>query len=219
MLKPFRIIVVVIISTASSLEAVAQGERYKAVILNGKPSRLNIKTGIITTTDGKVLSPHDVSKTADSIAQTSTIFTSVPLKDLSIDRALKQRDTTYRIKAEPIDVAEPLNNIKITESKGAIFHTVEEGETLYALSEKYQTSLGALQKANHLQTTLITVGQTLKVTQLDVIENDSKSIWIVVKGDTLYGIAKKNSTTVKRLKRLNQLQDNTIRVGQELQIR
>ena len=218
MLKRFRIIVLVLVSTASSWGAVAQAEGYKAVILNGKPSRLHIKTGVITTADGKILPHNDVSKTVDSIKLVSTPAIIEPLAVLSNDNTSKQ-GSVHRIQTGPTENIESIGDIKITGSGSAIFHTVGEGETLYGLSKKYKTSLGALQKANHLETTLITVGQTLKVTHLNVIENASKFIWIVEKGDTLYGIAKKNSTTVKRLKRLNQLQNNTIRVGQELQIR
>jgi LysM repeat protein len=219
MLKRFRIIVLVLVSTASIWGAVAQAEGYKAVILNGKPSRLDIKTGVITTADSKSLPHNDVSKTVDSIKPVSTPAIIEIVAVRSNDKTSKQKGNVHRIQTGPTENIESLDDNEIRKSGSATFHTVEEGETLYGLSKKYQTSLGALQKANHLETTLITVGQILKVTHLSVIENASKSIWIVETGDTLYGIAKKNSTTVKRLKRLNQLQDNTIRVGQELQIR
>lgn len=40
--------------------------------------------------------------------------------------------------------------------------------------------------------------------------------YIVKKGDTLYSIANKFSTTVSELKQLNNLQDNTLQIGQQL---
>ncbi len=44
MRKRYRIQVLVLVSTASIWGAVAQAGEYKAVILNGKPSKLHIKT-------------------------------------------------------------------------------------------------------------------------------------------------------------------------------
>ena len=43
-------------------------------------------------------------------------------------------------------------------------------------------------------------------------------VYVVQKGDTLYGIARKLHVDVSTLKRLNKLKDNTIYLGQELQI-
>ena len=45
-----------------------------------------------------------------------------------------------------------------------------------------------------------------------------KVIHVVVPGDTLYSISKKNNMTVDRLKKLNNLEDNNIKIGQKLQV-
>ncbi len=42
---------------------------------------------------------------------------------------------------------------------------------------------------------------------------------IVVKGDTLYSIARTHNTTVARLKQLNNLKDDTVKIGQTLRVR
>lgn len=42
---------------------------------------------------------------------------------------------------------------------------------------------------------------------------------VVVKGDTLYSLSKRYNTTVEELKRLNNLQDNTLALGQILIIK
>jgi LysM repeat protein len=97
------------------------------------------------------------------------------------------------------------------------FHLVKKGETLYALSKRYQTSLGQLMSANDLKTTLIQ-GETLRVRNFESTETDSETVWIVSKGDTLYSIAKRNNTTVDDLKDLNELSSNLIKVGQKLQV-
>ena len=43
-------------------------------------------------------------------------------------------------------------------------------------------------------------------------------IYTVVKGDSLYQIARKNNTTVDEIKKLNNLTTNTLTIGQELKI-
>jgi LysM repeat protein len=219
MQKHFRILLVMVVTAASSFAAAAQSAVYKAVILDGKPSRLNIKTGVITTDDGKViLSYAAADKTLDSLKKSST--TSVNDKLVLASKATsKEKGSTNRFEKGLLDGVEHVGKSEILEAESVIFHTVVEGETLYGLSKRYQTSLGALQKANNLQTTLIRAGQSLKVTHLDVIENDLNSIYIVSKGDTLYSIAKKTNTTVTKLKILNYLDGNTIRIGQEVKIK
>jgi N-acetylmuramoyl-L-alanine amidase len=44
----------------------------------------------------------------------------------------------------------------------------------------------------------------------------SNNYVIVNKGDTLYSIAKNNSTTVERIKALNSLTDNNLNIGQKI---
>lgn len=50
------------------------------------------------------------------------------------------------------------------------------------------------------------------------VENGNENTYIVTKGDTLYSIALKNNTTVDTIKELNNLTDNTLSVGQVLEI-
>lgn len=50
----------------------------------------------------------------------------------------------------------------------------------------------------------------------EVSEVSNMSKYVVQKGDTLYGIAKRNNTTVELLKEINNLSDSTISIGQEL---
>lgn len=98
------------------------------------------------------------------------------------------------------------------------YHMVQKGETLYALSKRYATSLGQLLSANNLETTLIKEGQTLRVRNFETLDEESETVWVVSKGDTLYSIAKKNNTTVEDLKSLNDLSGNLIKIGQKLQV-
>lgn len=109
-------------------------------------------------------------------------------------------------------------NNDTTEANSSDFHLVKKGETLYALSKRFNTTLGELMLANDLETTLIKEGETLRVRNFESDNKVAETVWIVSKGDTLYNIAKRNNTTVEDLKTLNDLSDNLIKVGQKLQV-
>ena len=96
------------------------------------------------------------------------------------------------------------------------YHTVEVGETLYAISGKYYVSVNDIKRFNHLNTNTISVGQKLKLFG----KKDDKPIQlkqhIVKKGDTLYNISRKYKLTVEKIKTLNNLENNELSIGQVL---
>ena len=52
-----------------------------------------------------------------------------------------------------------------------------------------------------------------------MIQKTAKNYYIVQKGDTLYAIAAKNNITIELLKEINNLDGNTISIGQKLLIK
>lgn len=102
-----------------------------------------------------------------------------------------------------------------TESGGTntFTYTVQNGDTLYAIARKYNTTVSALKELNSLTTDTIRVGQILKIPN----ENfDEEITYVVKKGDTLYAIARRYNTTVDAIKKKNNLVDNTLQIGQVL---
>jgi LysM repeat protein len=109
--------------------------------------------------------------------------------------------------------------IPLSIKTGSRLNLVKKGETLYAISKQYNTTLEALKKANNLETTLIKTGQNIRVSGFDSSDFEYSSVWTVSKGDTLYNIAKRNNTTVGAIKSLNGLASNLIKIGQKLQLK
>lgn len=103
-------------------------------------------------------------------------------------------------------------------------HVVKSGETLYSIAKKYNMSVEALKKLNTLESEELKIGQKLSLSKpvmpLEELKtNEMPEKHTVEKGDTLYSIAKKYQISVDDLKRWNQLQDNGIRVGQQLRLK
>lgn len=112
-------------------------------------------------------------------------------------------------------------------------YKVSKGDTLYSISKKYQITVAELRAANNLsENDVIKVGQVLIIPTANI--NDAASLnsnvvkdnskketkeYVVQKGDTVYGIAKKSGMTVGELMSLNNLDNNAvIKVGQKLKI-
>jgi LysM repeat protein len=95
-----------------------------------------------------------------------------------------------------------------------IYHVVKKGESLVSISKTYNVLINSLKAYNKLETTLVAVGQRLRISA----PTPSEMVWTVSKGETLFKIAKKNKMRVSKLKRLNGLRSNTIIVGQQLKL-
>ena len=114
-------------------------------------------------------------------------------------------------------------------------YKVEKGDTLYSISRKYQITVAELRTANNLsENDVIKAGQKLIIPDADIgtaaalsstktAANSApagKTTTITVqKGDTLYGIARKNGMSVADLMSLNNLDSSAvIKVGQKLKV-
>lgn len=96
-----------------------------------------------------------------------------------------------------------------------VYYTVKSGDNLYSIAQKFNTSVSELKEINNLGTNTLSIGQQLLIPEKDVT---GKNYYIVVSGDNLYSIARKNNTTVNELMKLNNLTSANLSVGQRLRI-
>ncbi|ABJ57819.1 C40 family peptidase [Lactobacillus delbrueckii] len=111
-------------------------------------------------------------------------------------------------------------------------YTVVKNDTLWGLSKKYGVSVSDLKKANGVSGHLIYVGQKLQIptkstkatktaktsTSTSTVDTTSTT-HTVVKGDTLWSLAKKYGVSVSALMKANNLSSSTILIGQSLNLR
>ncbi len=97
-------------------------------------------------------------------------------------------------------------------SSSNITYTVQKGDNLYSIANKYNTTVNEIKSLNNLTSNNLSIGQ-----QLRIPTNASGNItYTVQKGDNLYGIARKYNTTVNEIKRKNNLTSNNLSTGQQL---
>lgn len=124
-----------------------------------------------------------------------------------------------------------------------ITHVVQPGETLFAISRKYNVTIAEIQQWNDLAGPELSVGSELTIYADESVSSESTSsqaeepseeaisrslveetsgstgYYLVKSGDSLSKIAREHNMTVEELKRLNNLQSDTIRVGRQLTVR
>lgn len=97
-------------------------------------------------------------------------------------------------------------------------YIVQKGDTLYSIANAYNISLDELVDLNDLINSDIYPGQELIIssTNNEVVENPTDNLYVVVSGDTLWSIARKNNISVSDLLKANNLTSNFLSVGQVL---
>ena len=108
-------------------------------------------------------------------------------------------------------------------------HTVKKGETLAGIAKKYNVSVSSLKQWNNLKKDTLKAGQKLTIytsggpmatsdTNSKAKGSSAPQYYVVKAGDTLASIAKKHNTTVAKLKKLNNLKSDVIKVKQKLRV-
>ena len=93
-------------------------------------------------------------------------------------------------------------------------YVIKEGDSLYSIASAYNISVNDLIDYNALPTTILTIGDTIKIPKDKVINKEN--VYIVKPGDTLYKIANQYNVSIEDLISFNNLDSNILSIGQEL---
>ena len=99
-------------------------------------------------------------------------------------------------------------------------YKVKKGDTLFSLAKKYNSTIEEILSLNDFSDFNIKEGQIIKIPvkkldlDADIKHNKkskySKKVYVVKKGDTLYGIARRFKVSVEYLARINGLNKNSV---------
>lgn len=158
---------------------------------------------------------YEIAKKYDTTADLIKEYNGLDSNDLSIGQKL--RIPCYIEDNDNSDLPEYVN------------YTVEAGDNLYDIAEKFDTTVDKIKKDNDLKSNTLTVGTVLIIDDKKKISSIEEcygldfdvplsSTYVVQSGDSLYSIAKKFGTTADKIKQLNNLNNNILSVGQEIVI-
>lgn len=107
-----------------------------------------------------------------------------------------------------------------TGTEDYILYKVVSGDSLYSIAKKYGITMQEIMDFNNLGSTILTVGQVLKipVAYEEEIPSISEVTYTVKSGDNLYSIARKYNVTVSDLMNYNNLTSNLLSIGQVIRI-
>ena len=126
------------------------------------------------------------------------------------------------VKAETLQIGQVLTipSTSGTNPNNMFMYTVKQGDTLYSIARKYNTTANEIIKLNNLKSNNLYIGQVLRIPEMYTKEEDMYVpefiSYTVQKGDTLYSIAKKYNTSVSNLLSLNNLKSPNLSIGQNL---
>ena len=148
---------------------------------------------------------------------------------LSLDKLLKYNNLSYADTVEANTIVY-LEKPKARGPKGIKQHKVTKDETMETIAKLYGIKTHSLYKRNRMTKGMVPqVGETVvlrgKNKEQPAVENiisketETKTLkvkYVVKEGDTLYSLARRYNTTVKKIQSNNKLTSTHLKIGQEL---
>jgi len=216
--------------------------------LANNPTEITNKTkndnSEVTSVEPTVSTPTSVSHI---IKKGETLFSISKLYKISVEE-LKKINKLQTGNIRPgqelkiSQISEPISNVALSKSeiqKKVTTHKVISGESLFSIAKMYNVTTEELKKINDLTRSNIHAGQEIiiysgtEIAKADLKTNTNlkekevvkkevmtpkNKIYKVKKGENLISIAKDFNMSVEDLKKMNNLTDNKIKFGQELNI-
>lgn len=96
-------------------------------------------------------------------------------------------------------------------------YVVKEGDSLYSIAWKFNTTIKAIQVLNNISSLVINPGEILQIPNyVPKINPDEVILHRVIKGDSLYRIAQKYGVLIEDIIDYNQLNNSVIYLNQQL---
>ncbi|MDR9365472.1 MAG: LysM peptidoglycan-binding domain-containing protein [Balneolaceae bacterium] len=92
-------------------------------------------------------------------------------------------------------------------------HTVQQGETLFSISQQYGVTVGELREWNNLQSNELQLGQVLIVAPHT---NEDRILHEVQAGESLFGISQLYNVTIAEIQEWNNLENTNLEAGTDL---
>ena len=201
---------------------------------SGNTEPILIEYGFIDNERDSQKLKNNILDYAEGVVEALAIYTGynyIPL--VQEDKYIvKEGDTLYSIAKKyniSVDKIKELN--KLTSNniyKGQILllkekkennniYQVKKGDTLYSIAREYNNTVEELKRLNNLTSNELYIGDEIIIPQKEKVQdNDMYDIYTVEKGDSLWKIAKQYNISTKDLIELNNLDNLTLQINQQL---
>ena len=161
----------------------------------------------------------------------------IPTLETTVLYVVKRGDTLYGIASEygvTVNELVRLNNLTSDvlsigqqlripigneDSNDYVVYTVKALDNLYSIAKRYGVTVDEIVRLNNLNSTLLSIGQKLKIPiNINNDADDMYDTYIVKSKDTLYSIASKYGMTVSQLMAINKLESTALSIGQVLKV-
>jgi N-acetylmuramoyl-L-alanine amidase len=102
--------------------------------------------------------------------------------------------------------------------KDPVTHKVKRGESLSVIAQRYGRTSEQFKGYNNLSSSRLAVGQVLKIPNSDYVSVTTPIVHTIQRGESLSIIAKQYGTTALQIQVYNDLESNTLAIGQRLKI-
>ena len=159
----------------------------------------------------KIPSKEIIDKNVYIVKSGDSLYKIAQNNNTTVDELMKLNNLTSS--ALSVGQVLKLPTQQITEDNTYI---VKSGDSLYKIAQKYNTTVSELMSLNNLTSTMLSIGQVLKIPRST---SSNVETYTVKSGDSLYKIAQKYNTTVSDLMRLNNLNSTLLSIGQVLRVK
>ena len=219
----------------SNIEPPTSGEYIRYTVKPGD-SLYKIAKNYNTTVNA-LIEVNNLTSNTLSIGQVLNIPTNGDTNGNYINYTVKSGDSLYKIANSyntTVNEIVSLNNLSSTllsigqvlripttnnnTTNNYINYTVKSGDSLYKIANLYNTTVNEIVSLNNLSSTLLSIGQVLRIPTTNNNTTNNYINYRVKSGDSLYKIANSYNTTVNEIKSLNNLTSNNLSIGQVLKI-
>lgn len=122
-----------------------------------------------------------------------------------------------------------LSAMTLHAAPSTVKHTIKSGDSLYTIAHKYHTSVEKIQQSNHVKKgEVLKLGRVLTIPSSSANQKIVKNVkkvnakpvsYVIKKGDTLFGIARKHQTSIGTLSEMNGIKKGqALKLGEVIKI-